>query len=737
MKDGGPIMGADTETFNGAVKLLGFSDGTYVEPSSENYTDQLLTALYHAAKEAKWVVFWNLGFDVTAILKPWIVAHAVEFRATHYANIQRRKRVALLGLKEMVGGLSTEELAERVELTRELDGDENVERFDTDLYHVALIGSKAMSISPKVDEGQGHHKGKSREWFFDAAVWYSSTFGGVSLEYAGRKYLQRGKTDKEMGLSRERIGNEAGYYEAHRAKVIEYCVEDCRLAADLMARTVAGFDTLGYPFPDHPFSRASVSREFFKTQGFLNATAHRYQRLKLNSRSNLWVRGFSGGVFLLMGPGRWASPWALDIVSAYPDAMVHFPSLEGAVVVDDTDPRFASCFFTFYRIKLRVTPRTPTRDHGETRKIYGWGNAEESTFITGIDREVLDAMGETYSIEEAVGIWCPSRDRPLSYLKEIFDRKAKVKVEFGKDSIEYANIKVLLNGTYGLLAQRKPRESEWTNLIYASYVTAWCRRKLWLAVREVEDAGDYVVSLATDGLLVSGENSRESWKARDSAELGEWSYTAHSEAVCFESGVGFLDSTEVKKRGMPSLTREALLQCGDVEWSETRSKPLKLRSALIQKRTEMLGVFEDQTRTLCPVQSYRDAGMAFPRELVKLPLREYFSRSFKLRLRGQVGDRLTPPLDPSARARWEAVLRRNSPEPEEGYIYYPRPQRTEVAKDDTSARAPEMGEALPKNAVPRSRRGARRTKGKADSPPPSDLPSIPPTETPTFSKLKP
>lgn len=701
MRSKGPIVGADTETFDGYVKLLGFSDGTTYEPPWDRageatqapsgcYTDDLLDLLYAKATEARWVVFWNLGFDFAAIFKPWIVLHADEYRATHYKNIQRRRRLAELHQKEEADTtLTPEELREVQELSTALDGEDNVERFDTGRYHVALIGSKGFSLSPKTAAGKrDHHKG--REWFFDTSPWFSTSYGGVALDVASRKYLGEGKNAEELSIDRARIGSEPGYYEAHRAAITTYCLKDTDLTARLMERTVLGFERLGYPFPERPFSRASVSREYLTQTHALDATAARYERLKLSSYSDLWVKGFRGGVFLLMGAGVWRQPFAIDLNSAYPAAMVEFVSLEGAFDVPMSDPRFAACRFKFYRIRLCPTPRTPTRDRGETRKIYGWSDEETSLCVTGLDLEVLQEMGESFVIEEGVGIVTPSTSRPLAYLAEVFGRKSAVKKEYGEDSVEYANLKILLNGTYGILAQRRPRESRWTNLIYASYVTAWCRRALWRAVRETEERGGYVVSLATDGLLVAGEGPRSFWREQDSADLGAWSYSAHQEAVCFESGVGFLDERKVKKRGLPNLTREAMLACDGISWTETTSRPLKLRSALIQKRTEALGVFEEHERTLCPMDSYAAAGYSVPRDLVKAPLKSYFVRSWHLRLRGQVGDRLTPPKKVHERALWEAMRHRSRPE--KGYMTPLDPKGRQARPRAKSAQGPTDGE---------------------------------------------
>ena len=752
------ILGSDSETTAGYVRFLGLGNGLRVDcmttpnpvivtvrvrrsdrriletghkefddptvpqddlPLKVVGTNEMLRFLYDYAEGPDYVVFWNLGFDFAAIVKLYVQDHAEKLRATHYANVKRRKRLNELGLKEEEG-LSAKELRERQELSALLDGEDNVERFTTDEFFVQLIGGKGFSLRPlkRGDKTKGRN---NRRWFFDASAWYSSAWGGMKLDTAGRKFLGRGKSNEDLAVDRERIGNEYGYYEAHHEAIAQYCVDDCNLTADLMALTIRGFLKLKLPFPEKPFSRASVSREYFRVSGVLDSTRDRYQMLRGNAYNSLWNKSFRGGVFLLTGAGRWVDPYSLDINSAYPYAMADFPSLEDAVVVDASDPRFKECYFTFHRIRLKPTPRTPTRARGDHRKIYGWSEEECSMAVTGIDLAVLREMGEEFVIEDECGVYTPHpEDHPLAYLREVYERKSKVKVEYGANSVEYANIKIFLNGSYGILAQRKPRESEWTNLIYASYVTATCRRQLWEAVRETEERGDYVVSLATDGLMVVGEGAREYWRARNSTVLGEWSYTPHHEAVCYESGVGFLDDTEVKKRGMPKLTREAMKACETNEWSEVSQRPLKLRSALIQKRVAMLGVFEEHERTLSPVQSFADARLAFPRSIVKAPLSSYFHDSWKLRLLGQVGDRLTPPRGKAARTAWEAL--RRTGRTERGYIYPVRPSLTEVAQDGSKngrgPRGPLGGEipsagglAVETDAVPLGRGRARRTKG--------------------------
>ncbi len=653
-------LGFDTETPNGYAKLLCLGDGRFIEIQGDVWepdtinpseTDRLLTFLYDASKEGegKTLVAWNLGFDSAAILKPWVHAHASTLRKGHYKAARLRKRIAEF---ERIGSErppTPEECRQYQQDQSDLDGEETVARFSTRKFRVGLIGAKGVSITPKGNSRR--HKRDETVWLFDAAAWYASGFGNMSLEKAASKYLGQHKNAEDLGIDRVKIGTERGYYEAHREAIIRYCIQDSALAGRLMERTAKSFSDLGYPFPAKPFSRASVSREYLKFTEVLEPTVHRYKGLMSDPDRNYWRLCFSGGVFLILRAGRTVNPYGLDINSAYPNLMVDFPSLEGAYAVGPDHPDFKRAYFRFYRVRCALTPRVPMRDMGETRKIYAWDSKPTELFLTGLDLEAMDLCGDAYTVLDAVGIVCPSPVRPLAYLKEIYDRKNAVKADpqKGGDSVEYWALKILLNGTYGILAQRRPHESRFTNLIYASYITAGCRLMLWRAAKETEDRGDVVIQLATDGLSVDGEGAREYWRERDSPKLGAWSYTPHAESVQFESGVSILDNKDTKRRGMPTLEPKLLMACGDNFLSATHDSPVHLREAIIQRKTDRINVFRPVTRTLNPAQAAADAGQSFPKDFGHAPLKAFFTKSWPLYLRGAHGwPWLTrPPPSPS------------------------------------------------------------------------------------------
>jgi len=629
----------DTETFEGYVKLLACSDGSFIESSD---TDELLAFLYEHGRESRFNVFWNLSFDSGAIIKQFVVAHADELRKRHYRKIELMKRTSRLDAKVFANGSTPESIRDLKALKVELDGMETVERFDTGRFHVQLVGAKGMGIRPL--DKRSHHKGRGTVWCFDAAAFYVEGHGGMKLETAASRYLGAHKSDKELGIDRARIGSEAGYYEAHRDDILAYCVQDASLTARLMERTVSAFANLGYGFPDKPFSKGSVSKQLLRDRGALATTIPQYQKLRLSAYRDLWLRSFQGGVFLLRGAGHFDNVYNLDLNSAYPWALRQFPSLEGAEPILPDDPRWNDprTFFRFYRIRLAPTPRTPMKPKASLRKIYGFFEEPAVLCVTEPDLDALRAWGEPFEVVEAVGIFCPSADLPFDFLDEVFRQKTEAKKTYGGDSVEYLGIKIVANGLYGIIAQRRPRESQFTNMIYASYTTALCRRELWRAAKEIEDSGDAVLQYATDGLLVedkSGGAVRALWKSRDTEALGGWSFDDGFAVTLFETGVyvkHLADGSEsLKKRGAPDLTVAALKECAENKWVSHRSAPVKTKTAIIRNMADLLGVFISVDREILPARSFADAEQKFPRGLRKAPLSSYFYEHWYLALRGE------------------------------------------------------------------------------------------------------
>lgn len=637
MAGGRVVIGFDTETFEGNVKVLASSTGDYLETSD---TEDLFDFLYRTLEntDADFGVFWNLGFDFGAIAKPYVVAHAEELRQQHYRAISARRKLSQLAAIADADGLNPAQVREMKALLLQLDGMETIEIFDTVRYHVRYVGGKGVGLKPR---GKGSGRKKTR-WCFDAAVFYQEGRGSMSLEAAASKYLGQHKNAEELGISREAIGTQAGYYESHREAIIKYCIQDSKLPASLMDRTIAAFETLGVPFPDRPFSKGSVSKAILEANGCMDATQRRYERLDKSAWRGLWNKAFQGGVFLIRIAGHDSKCYQLDINSAYPDALRRFPSLEDAEVVGPTDPRFPQCFFRFYRIRAAATPRLPLKERRSLRKIYGWDPQPRVFVVTGPDLDALDAYGDPYVIEEAVGIWTPpNAPRPFDWLNETFRQKDEAKKTYGGDSVEYLNIKIVANGVYGCVAQRRPRPSRFTNLIYASYTTALCRKELWLRALRAESSGDKILQYATDGLLIRDQTEgrhRKKAASEGTRDLGGWSFEDSPPVTIFETGVYVVHAQpkpKLKRRGFPDLDYDTLRQVKETIWTSKRKSPIKLKQGIIHRRTAEIGIFLPVERSLNPAKAVRDAGMSAPEDFWGAPLSRFFERCWDLKLKGE------------------------------------------------------------------------------------------------------
>ncbi len=611
------ILGFDSETFRGEVKLLACSNGNYIESHD---TDELLDFLYFNGRTAEHNVLWNIGFDISVILRDWVVSHEAGLRDAHFRRINLKKRYQHLEDKDIRDGrLSLDELREQKEIRKELKGLASVERVETAKYRVMLIADKGIRITPRK-----RRRGQKSVYFFDASQFYSAGYGGERLEVAAQKYLGEGKSDGEEGLSREAIGEVAGYYEQHREAIIRYCVKDCDLTARLFATTRSSFERLGLSFPEHPWSKASISKQHLNDLGCLEKTQERYALLDRTSGRSFWRQSYRGGVFVARTLGRYGPGMALDINSAYPAAMKDFPSLEGAYLVPREHPDFDGAYFKFYRIRAHPSPRLAVRDPSSERLLYVDGGEPREFVVTGPDLEALDIWGDNYAILDSVGVVCPSWEKPLSWLADLYEKKAEVKKQYGGKSAEYWGIKIVLNGTYGLFAQSRPTEGPFTNFIFASYITASCRRELWKKAREVEVQGGTVHMLATDGLTATNYTPPPS-----SDKLGEWSVEKFTEIVAFGSGIYSKDG-DLKRRGLPALTLETLQNCHTSTLSLTKKSPFKLRSSIVQRRASAIGSFRDQVRTLQPALATEEAGVAIPKDLATAPIRDYFRKTWRL-----------------------------------------------------------------------------------------------------------
>lgn len=623
------VLGWDSETPLGYVALLANSRGEFVETSD---TIALLDFLFERGFDADYNVFWNVKFDFGAIVKPWVVAKAADLKQNHLRGIRLRKEIALASAAALVSETepTVEELRAQRDRKAELEELETVEHFDLGKYRVLYLPKKGFRIT------RAHRKrGKNSVTFFDAMPFYSTGISEAApLDATAKKHLGEGKNAESEGVDRAEIGRSREYYAAHRDAIVRYCVRDCQLTARLFEKTIAGFEAIGVAFPEQPWSRASVGRQLLKDTGVLETTREAYDELSQVATAYIFEKAYAGACILTRGVGTFDDVSEWDINSAYPAPMPEFPSLDGAYLVGPESSEFDGCYFKFYEIDLTPTPRRalPAKDGARDRLVYHAGGPPRRVCVTQLDLDAFDRWGDSYTVVRAVGVVTPSPDRPLAFMARLYREKDEIKARFGKDSVEYQNIKIMLNGTYGILTQSRPRRGRYTNFIYGAYITAWCRRELWRKAKEVEGQGGTVLNFKTDGMLVSGLSTLPP----SSHELGAWEVEFVGSVTIFANGIYWIPSHAtpksdgLKKRGAPTLSVPDLRACRRPWVEVTRSGPMGLKPAIIQGCPEQIGVWSTETKDLIPWRMLEDSGLRMPPDLRAAPLADYFTRSWML-----------------------------------------------------------------------------------------------------------
>ncbi len=202
----------DTETYRGQVKVV-CTPTAFFEPDKD--AEHLIGWIWENGKELNWL--WNISFDRDVVLRPYLESEA----------FGEEEKARLL-------------LSHRVKIGK---------------FLVTIIGNKSFSINT------GRHK---RKTFYDAGTFYRDAETALPLDVVAKEVLGAGKNAGELGISRQRIGEEEGYYEANREKIIEYCKQDANLTKLLGDRLfVVSKAALGY-YPKRWSSPASLAKAWLE-----------------------------------------------------------------------------------------------------------------------------------------------------------------------------------------------------------------------------------------------------------------------------------------------------------------------------------------------------------------------------------------------------------------------------------------------------------------------------------------
>jgi len=496
------IFALDTETLHGYCKLLADSKGNYVisdiEQESNSDIDMFLNFLTAHRFRSAHNFFFNLNYDVNAIIK--------------YLP------------KE-----NLEQLYDNTQTTYN----------DIDIF---FIPKKLLSLS----------KGKNVYKYYDVAQFYKT-----SLEKASKKYLGLEKYI-EM-LSREKIGTSRDYWRKRYYSIIRYCINDCKLTAqlgELLYKTLV--DNVGLK-PNAFISKASITKEFMrKTIDYPNINDIPRNALKYAFYS------YGGGRFEVFEKGFVGDCVLYDINSAYPDTMRN--------LLDVTKGKWerVNCMhenadYGFYLAEVYVKYNRISPIGYKTEGIVTYPIAKFSMYIT---KDELLAYEKFIDYEIICG-WEFFADEYVYPFRDYIMKLYKWKNTLDDKDFAYDCSKILMNGGYGLTWEKKisklinPRtctKKEWEifkdcekisilagklfNPVYATMITAKTRINLFkTCIPFFKDT----VAFATDSVLF-----KNGVEIPISKELGDWDLVMNDKTVVLKGGI-YKIGDKIKNRGIKSM----------------------------------------------------------------------------------------------------------------------------------------------------------------------------------------
>ncbi|MHB1357052.1 MAG: DNA polymerase [Anaerolineae bacterium] len=165
--------------------------------------------------------------------------------------------------------------------------------------------------------------------------------------------------------------------------------------------------------------------------------------------------------------------------------------------------------------------------------------------------------------------------KPFSWLPELFDQRQRLEHKRKNSGIA---LKLALNSLYGKMAQTRPSEGRWFNLVYASLITSIVRAQVF----DIYRRGNPVVMFATDAVFTLKPLAKS---LLQDTGLGAWELAGgkpYPALTIFQPGIYFNQGqAKFKTRGVPKKVFETYaneLEEISLQWE--KSFPTKINSHL-------------------------------------------------------------------------------------------------------------------------------------------------------------
>lgn len=518
------VIAIDTETFEGNCKLIcisGYNLDNFelnIKPNNifePSFDDCIRIMTYHINNSGVYRFFWNIDFDIQAILKLYDKPDKIDF----LNNISKGIPVLYIDHR----GIN---------------------------YEFRWIRGKFFGIKQLSK--------KKNVIFTDLYSFYN-----LGLGLASQKYLKYGKI---KGVDAEKLNTDITYWK-HKYDIIRYCIRDSELTAKLGKYLIDSIIAVDLQLPKLLVSPASISKANYRYMNDIPNLSHTSIEIV-----QIAFDCYFGGRFEIFKRGFFELAYLYDIVSEYPSFIRNLPDMfsgswikqkEGKITLPIKPPLLA-----FYKVKLDIpfNAKISTIPYKAKSGIVCFPIGKFENWFTWFDldlvREYIVEIFECYEYKQPCEYISQKPNRNLKYpFREMTDKLFQKKKSIDKiqKPMNYNIVKITMNGIYGCTIEKhenifvddngneykKLKGGVLFNPIYASHITSFGRWKLFKNIPK--EKWNNIIGVHTDSLMTDIDISEH---LNIGNNLGNWNLEAKGKAIVLATGMYQIGKL-VKTRGIP------------------------------------------------------------------------------------------------------------------------------------------------------------------------------------------
>ena len=466
------VLAYDSETYKGKCKLLCRNEGKLKYIMNPSFKQCLDFLYYKSSKRNGYRFFFNIDFDITAILK---------------TLPQNKKNLKFI-----------DDLSKGITVIYEN-------------YKLQWIRTKLFQIKRLND------KNKSKALFFSDLY----TFFKMGLNKVAKEYLNKQKKDN---IDAEKLNTSLKYWNKNEKDIIKYCIKDCELTAKVGIYLINACQESLKCLPRILVSPASLSKHFFRLNCILNRISDIPKKI-----IQISYNCYHGGKFELLKRGYFKKLWIYDINSEYPESEKKFPDLSNGVWYKFKKNKLPKKeTFGYFDVLLDIPNNNliSTIPFHKKNEVLKYPNGKVWIWATWYDLDLI----RKYIIKIRRGyIFLPKKNN-IPPLKEAIDFLFDIKARNKRISkILYEIGKLTMNSYYGCTIEQHENWNELSNEfikkagilfnpVYASQITA---RGRWQILKPIPlKIWNNLAGFHTDSIM--SEISLDKYLPI-SNEIGHWS----------------------------------------------------------------------------------------------------------------------------------------------------------------------------------------------------------------------